>query len=97
MKHYDIGDRVRITGTLTSPETGQPVDPTNLQITIRDPAGNTTTLQYGTDPEVVRDDTGIYHVDIDVTTRGQWHYRFAATGVNTAAAEGTFYANPSHF
>jgi hypothetical protein len=50
----------------------------------------TTTLEYGVDPGLVKDSTGKYHVDVDLTEPGVWKYRWRSTGVCQAAAQEQF-------
>jgi hypothetical protein len=61
------------------------------------PRGVTTTLTYGVDVALVKDSTGNYHVDVDVTEAGQWWVRFYSTGTNQAAAEDFFLVQTSQF
>lgn len=45
-----------------------PIDPTMVMFEWRvNYDGEITTYVYGMDPEIIRDDTGSYHVDIDTT------------------------------
>lgn len=69
---------------------GALVDPTGLLITVRDPAGGLTNKIYGTDAEVVKDGTGLYHIDVDGNAEGDWHVRWEGSGVNKGAGEGLF-------
>ena len=91
---YDVGDEVRCTGTFTDAN-GAAVDPTAVYVKVKDPSGNVTTYQYGEDPEVVKSDTGIYYVDVNVDEAGDWWYRFYSTGTGQAAGEETFWARVS--
>lgn len=93
---YDVGDLVRVTGTFTD-SAGTATDPTVVGFKYNDPAGTTTTYIYGTDAEVVKDSTGVYHVDISATTKGVWEYRWYATGVGQSAGEGHFTVRVSRF
>jgi hypothetical protein len=69
-------------GTLT--------DPTTVQITVRDPAGTTTTYTYGTDSEVVKDATGEYRAVFEVDTAGQWEYTWLTSGGIALKLDGSF-------
>lgn len=89
MNIYDVGDPVRLSGTLTH-IVGTAVDPDELTITVRDPAGVETEYVYGDDVEVVRDDDGEYHLDISVDAPGVWFYRFRSTGTGQASDEKRF-------
>jgi len=93
---YDVGDLVRITGTLLDVSSNV-LDPTGLVVKVETPAGVTTTLTYGTDVALVKLSTGVYYTDVNVTEAGYWRYRFAATGTGQAAAEGTFQVRESSF
>jgi len=85
---YDVGDKVRMSAAFTS--SGAATDPTGLTFKIKVPAGTVTTYVYGTDAELVKDSTGNYHVDFTVAASGRHVYRFAGTGVVTAAGESNF-------
>jgi len=92
---YDLGDLPRITGTFTN-AAGVVLDPTAVFCTYRSPAGVLTTLTYGVDAALVKDSTGVYHVDISATLAGVWQYRFYSTGTGQAAETAwyTINANP---
>ena len=96
MNTCDVGDLVRCSGVFTD-EDGNAVDPGAVYCKILDPSGNVATYQYGEDDEVVRDDTGTYHVDVDVDEGGDWWYRFYSTGSAQAAGEAVFWAQASQF
>lgn len=87
---YDVGDLVRVSAAFTD-DAGTATDPTTVSIAYKSPAGVTTTLVYGTDPEVVRDSAGHYHADIDVTESGTWRFRWFSSGPGQAAEESRFY------
>ena len=62
----------------------------------KDPSGNTTSLTYGVDAALVKDSTGVYHVDVDADEVGWWHYRVYSTGTGqAAAAPQRFFVNAS--
>jgi len=92
MDHYDIGDLVRCSAAFTT-LAGVAIDPTALVFKFTNPAGTTTTYTYGTDPQVIRDSTGNYQVDLSVSTAGLWLYWFEATGTAQAVEEGSFYVD----
>ena len=91
---YDIGDLARITAAFTDGTSGAAIDPTAVSLTYKDPAGTLKTLVYGTDNALVKDSTGNYHADINVTLNGTWTYRWFSTGTGQAASEGTFQVRP---
>ncbi len=85
---YDIGDLVRCTGTFAS--SGANVNPAAVMFKVRAPSGLVTTYTYGVDAELVRDATGVYHVDVSASDAGTWAYKFWSTGTGQAAAEERF-------
>ena len=85
---YDVGDLVRCTGTFAS--SGSNVNPSTVMFKVKSPAGTVTTYTYGTDAALVRDSTGVYHVDVDAAMAGEYAYRFWSTGTGQAAAEKQF-------
>ena len=93
---YQVGDLVRVTGTFTDGD-GNAQDPDAVLCQVRDPSKTTVEYEYGADAEVVKDSTGVYHVDVDVDEAGWWAYRWYATGTGQAADEGRFRAEDSEF
>lgn len=92
MADYEKGDLVRCSAAFTDID-GNYVDPSKVLFRFKDPAGTTTTYTYGADAELVKDDTGRYHVDVDVDAEGVWFYRFESTGTGQAAGEDAFTVN----
>ena len=86
---YRVGDLITITGTLTTAE-GDELDPSAVVVTITDPSGVADALTYGVDAEVVKDEVGIYHVDVDADEAGTWNYKFQSTGTGQGVDIGTF-------
>jgi hypothetical protein len=89
MASYDLGDVVRLTGTFTN-SAGAAADPTTVTFSYTDPNGTTTTLVYLTDAALVKDSTGVYHVDIAASIEGIWRWRWLSTGTGAASTEGQF-------
>lgn len=87
---YDIGDLPRLTATFEVSDVA--ADPTAVTFTLREPDGVLTTYTYPADAELVKDATGVYHVDWPVTKAGNHFYRFAGTGAAVAAEERQFVA-----
>lgn len=88
MSTYDKGDLLRVSASFTD-EDGDPVDPTT--VTVKAKIGTTvTSYVYGADSEVVKDETGEYHADLDLDTSGIWWVRVESTGTGQAAAESSF-------
>lgn len=97
MAIYDIGDVPRIRATFTSGTPAVVVDPTTIKFKYRVPGAlTTTTLTYGVDAALVKDATGIYHVDITIIIAGTWFYRWEATGSYACAEQGSFDALDSN-
>ncbi len=94
---YDVGDLVKIRGVFTDGVTEGAVDPTKVYFRVKDPALNVTIYEYGEDVELVKDSTGNYHVDVDITMEGNWYGRFYSTGTGQAAGEQLIVVQPSHF
>ena len=86
---YDIGDLVRVVGTLTT-QAGALVDPTGLTCKVKAPAGTITTHTYGSTAFPVKDSSGVYHVDVTPDAAGEWYYKFTSTGTGQAMDEGYF-------
>jgi len=93
---YDIGDLVRVSVTFTDADDA-PADPTAVTFQFTDPSDETTTYTYGVDDELVKDDTGDYHVDVSLAEAGRYYYRWAGTGTVKAAEEDWFGVRESRF
>jgi hypothetical protein len=93
---HDIGDLVRITGSLTTAD-GTPVDPTALVCKVKGPDGALTTYTYGATTFPIRTGAGVYYVEVTPTLPGEYAYRFASTGTGQAADEGRFIVKESAF
>jgi uncharacterized protein YfaS (alpha-2-macroglobulin family) len=76
---------------------GVELDPTTVTFKVENPSGVQTIYVYGTNVELIRDSTGVYHVDVNANTVGTWLYRFESTGTGQAAQEGTFRVRKSNF
>jgi len=88
---YDVGDQVRLTVTIKT--SGIPTDPTGLTFKLRNPQNTiTTTYVFGTDAEVVKESTGVFHFDHTIPESGIHRWRWEATGAAVGAAEGEYVA-----
>lgn len=94
---YDINDSVRLRAIFKDFVTKTNVDPTNLTFKFKYPDGTKISYIYGTNPELVRESTGVYYVIMDVTNSGLYFYRFEASGLFRSAAESKFLVKPSVF
>jgi hypothetical protein len=94
MSEINPGDVVTVS---TSPgfknAAGVLADPTTVTLKWRVFSDDDlTTWVYGTDSQVVKDSTGLYHADIPVTKAGRHYFRWEGDGTVTAAEEGSFLA-----
>ncbi len=84
---YNIGDLIRIQGTFKDIN-GTVVDPTNITLKVKVPAGTVSTYYYpGT---ITRTSTGVYYFDFAITASGTHYYNWAGTGAYTVADESSF-------
>lgn len=93
---FDLGDLVRCQGTFKN-IAGASVDPATVSFKAKDPVGTVITYVFGTDAQLVRDSSGLFHVDVDANKPGTWFYRFFSTGSSQAASEGQFVVQRSQF
>ncbi len=91
---FNIGQQVRITGTFKD-SSGTLTNPTSVSFSYKE-GGTTTTYVYGTDAELVRDSTGVYHVDITPAAAGRIEWRLWSTGNLVQAEQGSFYIRPTN-
>lgn len=63
---------------------------------IIDPTGHQTDYDPATS-EIAHSGTGMYYYDLLITTGGIWRYRWVATGIFDAAAEGVFTVTATAF
>jgi hypothetical protein len=89
MINYFQGSSVRVTATFEN-NAQVPTDPTTITAKIKTPAGVTTAYVYGVDSQLVKDSTGIYHIDVSANAAGIWSYRFEGTGSVLAASQDQF-------
>ncbi len=95
MAEYTLGTVVRVTGTFKT--NNVVADPSAVTVTIKTPLGVETTLTYGVDNAVVRSSTGIYYYNYTPALEGRYAFRWAGTGTNAGAEEGTFDVKESLF
>lgn len=79
---YQPGDTVRLSTTFTVG--GTLTSPTAVTLSVRDPAGTTTT------PTPVNDSTGTYHYDYTAALPGLYAWKWTGTGTAAGIDEGTF-------
>lgn len=88
MNYYKLGQKVRMVGTFKV--NGVLTDPTTVTCKVMDPSKNVSTYVYGTNNELVKDSTGVYHVDVVTDEKKQWSFRFEGTGACVAVDEDDF-------
>lgn len=94
-EYYDVGeiavieDTIDVDGVLT--------DPSTLTISYRKPNGTEVTKTYGTDPEVVRQSVGVYHLNVTCDSAGEWAGRVSASGLASGAGETSWHVRASRF
>lgn len=95
-KRY-VNSPVALTANFQS-AAGSDVDPTTVTLRTMSPSRVEETYVYGTDSELVRDNTGDYTGTITPDEAGRWHYRWQTTGTNLVVAdEGNFLVQSSEF
>jgi len=92
---YNIGDKVRLQGTLED-SVGAELDPSTVTVKVVSPDGTLTTYTYA-GSTVIRSALGIYYADYTPTEAGIHHYLFQSTGTGQAAEESTFSVSSSAF
>ena len=94
---YHIGDPVRVSGVFKD-FSDNLADPTTVTLRVLDPSGNETSYSTDDSPNTVeKTSTGNYYVDVPVSERGDWRYRWEAAGNIQGAEPGQFVVAPSYF
>ena len=96
MSSFDVGDLIRITANVID-LANDPIDPSGFKLYIKRPNAVITTLIFNTDPEIVKDTVGQYHIDLSVDLAGLWYVRWEATGTGQSAEEDSFYVQSTRF
>jgi hypothetical protein len=79
----DIGDSRGLKAVIKDAN-GTPVDPLTLTFEVGLKDGIPAAYVYGEDAAVVRDATGVYHLDFTFPRAGVWAYRVQTTGPDLA-------------
>ena len=87
MSSYDVGNKIRVTVTFTDilNDSGV-VDPNTVYCSIRTPSNKTVTYENDVDTEVVKSSTGIYYIDVPLSTDGHWYIRWWGLDADGAAS-----------
>jgi hypothetical protein len=83
---FDIGDIAVVTAEFKLNGTTR-VDPSTVVLKSKAPDSSVTTYTYGVDAALVRDELGVFHIDINLTAAGTWTFRWESTGTGKAAEE----------
>lgn len=84
---FDKGDLLEVAVTFKN-KAGTNTDPTTVRFKHKSPSGTVTIKTHPTDPEVVKDGTGLYHFDLDLNAIGVWSWRWEGTGTVQSVTEG---------
>jgi hypothetical protein len=96
LHEFDLGDAPRAIVQFRN-FAGTLADPTTITAKILKGDGVALTKLFGTDVEVVKESTGIYHIDIVTDVHGVWTIRWEGTGTVKAAIEQRFNVKRSDF
>jgi len=95
---YYPGASVRLRAQFRTENDTVPTDPSTLFFQWKDPTGFVSTVWYSLDPTmIVRDDVGLYHVDLTLALAGQYDWKFQGFGACVATQEGKIRVQPSYF
>lgn len=91
--NLDVGDVVRITMKFTDPFSvppNLPVDPGAVVCHVKHGETATEVFSSGTVPAIVREQTGVYHLDYPIANSGRHYVEGRGTGGNAAVEPGFF-------
>lgn len=80
---YYVGERVRLTASCKKDKVL--TDPTTFKFRYLPPSGTAVEAQYGVDGGVIKETTGKFYKDVDLTTAGRWQVRAEGTGTLVGA------------
>ena len=97
-----MGSVVRLTaqffqaGSGSQSTTLTPADPTQVIFYVNDPNGQVHQSSVDLGP-VVKDDIGVYHLDVQVTTYGNWEWQAVGSGAIVANNYGQIFVRTPEF
>lgn len=94
MHQYKPGNAITLLAEFRV-RSGVLTDPGTVTLTVREPDATLRTFVYGTNVELMKDEAGKYHCDVDCDKVGIYFYRYAGTSPCKAAAEDAFEVEPS--
>lgn len=94
---YSIGDKPRLIATFKDGITKTLADPDVVRFRFKTPDGTETVYVFGTNAELVKESTGVYHVDLPLTSQDEWWYRWEAAGAIACALERAIQVTETQF
>jgi hypothetical protein len=94
---YQIGDKIRIGATFRDPATRTTTDPDIVRFRFKLPTGPESVYVFGTDAPLVREAVGVFHVDLPITEKDEWWYRWEADGTTGVVAEKSLQVDDTNF
>ncbi len=76
---------------------GTPLDPTAITLSVKKEGLAATTYVYGVDATLYRGAAGVYYRAYTPATAGVYYYRWAGTGALVSAGEGQFFVGTGNF
>lgn len=77
MNLYQLGTQVELRSAFTASDGVTPIDPDEVTLLIRDPAGTVTTYDIG---DLTHVSEGVFTFDVLVDQSGPWIYNFTGSG-----------------
>lgn len=84
MRTYYVGDVAKL--MISVRKDNALTDPEGLKLKVKPPQASPQEYVFGSNVEIVRDETGKYHAMIPVTKTGRWNYRWESSGPGTTGA-----------
>jgi len=91
---FTVGDTTRVSGAWAdTANNNTPVDPSSVLFSVTSPDNVVVSYEYGVNPELIRESTGVYAVDILLNQAGTWSYHFWSTGDGASDEVTSFLVN----
>lgn len=91
-QHFEQDSLIRFKATFKD-LSGVVTDPTAVTLRITKPATDPVIYTYGTDAELIKDSTGVYHMDFSCEIVGEHKYRWRGTGAVQIAIRDNFFVD----
>lgn len=91
-ENFETGTTLNCRVTFTDPDNSDaPTDPTTVSIAVRGPSDEAaTTYTYGTDDEVVKEDTGDYLFRLALSEEGTYRWKWTGSTSTKSVAISEF-------